>query len=67
MMNTHHGGEILKVCKRSGVPVGGRCPAHRICHEGLTSLDHPVADYAARERTVKASWQLSLNGQASFQ
>jgi UV DNA damage endonuclease len=62
--------EIMDVCKRTGVPMVFDAH-HHICHEGLTSYDHPsVAEmfYAARETWANPEWQLVhiSNGETAF-
>lgn len=66
----YSGSEILEVCKRTGVPMVFDAH-HHICHEKLTSYDHPsVAEmfYAARETWQNSEWQLVhiSNGQEAF-
>lgn len=63
-------GEILDVCHRAGLPMVFDAH-HHVCHEGLTTYDHPsVAEmfYAARETWSNPEWMLVhiSNGQDSF-
>lgn len=62
--------EILEICQHSGVPMVFDAH-HHICHEGLTSYEHPsVAQmfYAARETWANPEWQLVhiSNGEEAF-
>lgn len=68
--NAYSSSEILEVCQRTGVPMVFDAH-HHICHEGLTSYEHPsVAEifYAARETWANPEWQLVhiSNGEEAF-
>jgi len=62
--------EILEICQRTDVPMVFDAH-HHICHEGLTSYDHPSVTemfYAARSTWANSEWQLVhiSNGEKAF-
>ncbi|HVF30751.1 MAG TPA: UV DNA damage repair endonuclease UvsE, partial [Pyrinomonadaceae bacterium] len=63
-------GEILDICKRSGVPMVFDAH-HHVCHEGLDSFDHPSiaeAFWAARDTWTNPANQMVhiSNGRTHF-